>query len=215
MTQSSSMRLIWLLTNDQPTCSAVDWTGAMCTWLFRGHCWSSFKRSSCEAHISLGGGVSPAIQGEVNSSSAHKETFPRRVETGTKRFIRGESIRVEARQTIWKDERPQQGFAFYLNCFVNPGGGNGIEPFSVCSDPRWRSTKNTPLLPRNVCGSRVKCSSFCSPTRPIITVQSTNNSRFISTTAQLETVATMPLPWTLGSHAVHMATFLQPQTNGV
>lgn len=45
---------------------------------------------------------------------------------------------------------------------------------------------------------RVKHRSFCSLTQPIVTVESTNNSCFISVTAQLETVATMLLLWALG-----------------
>lgn len=92
--------------------------------------------------------------------------------------------RINTRRVVakgFKDERTKQGFAFPWTALKSPGGGHGIEPFSAFSHPHhWVDAKNTPMpLPpshsHNVCGSRVKCGSFCAPTRPIITVQSTNN----------------------------------------
>lgn len=219
ITQSGSMWLTRLLANEQPTRSSVDrgHVAAQGSLVVTSHLrvWKLvvcvFASGSRLARSLARWGSQPARpEGGKFLFNAHAEAFPRRVETGIQRFITGESISAEVRRRIWKDKRTQQGFAFSLNCFVNPGGVHGIEPFFVCSDPHRRGSKNTPLLPRNVCGSRVKCGSFCSPTWPIITVQSTNNGRFISTTAQLESVAITALPWALGRTAFTWHIFFSP-----
>lgn len=118
-------------------------------------------------------------------------------ETGTKRFIGGESIPAEWRRRDWKEKKAmkgtQQGFAFPSELLR---GVYGVELFSALSRPRrWGDAKNTPPRPlpspptmRGGRGSSVV--PLAPPTRPIITVQSTNNRRFISAAAQLLLFAT-------------------------
>lgn len=87
----------------------------------------------------------------------------------------------------------QQGFAFPSELLR---GVYGVELFSALSRPRrWGDAKNTPPRPlpspptmRGGRGSSVV--PLAPPTRPIITVQSTNNRRFISAAAQLLLFAT-------------------------
>lgn len=118
-------------------------------WLNRGHvhvaAQGSIMVKLCIKFESLkGGGVNlPVLRERKFLFSAHREISMQGGDWNKKIYHRRINTNSGGANNLkrWKNTTRLH---FSLNCFVNPGEGNRIEPFSVCSDPGWRGAKNTP-----------------------------------------------------------------------
>lgn len=187
ITQSGSTWLIRLHSNDQPTRSSVAWT--------RGHVWGLTGGHRCQAAHQIsriwkgGGWVHVLARGPlsvgVNLRSGGKwiplqctrRHFHVWWRLEQKRFIAGESITAEVRRTVWKDKRTQQGFAFLWTALWTLGEATVLSHSLFVQIHIGEALKIPPSSLATCVGRGSSVAGFCSPTRPIITLQSTNSSR--------------------------------------
>ena len=198
ITRSGSVWLIWLLSNDRPTrCSAGPDRGAAARARSGG---------SLPVQVVKGSQLSQCVcdGGEVNSSSVYTEGADR----SKKGFIAGGNRFQQRRFKAFGRIKEHNKVLLFSELRCKPWRR---EPYwailCLLRATSARHYKYSPSSPVMCVGRGSSVASFCSPTQPIITVQSTNNSWFISATAQLETLWAM----SFGSHAVRSTSLPQPQ----
>lgn len=161
--------------------------GAMCTWLTGGHrCQAAHQISRIWkgggwVHVLARGPLSVGVNlrsgGKWIPLQCTRRHFHVWWRLEQKRFIAGESITAEVRRTVWKDKRTQQGFAFLWTALWTLGEATVLSHSLFVQIHIGEALKIPPSSLATCVGRGSSVAGFCSPTRPIITLQSTNSSR--------------------------------------